>query len=57
MHTGHDDAALERLQSELDMVKISQKYESLPSWIKCNRNLTPDFVAKDPKVFLFKDTN
>ncbi|KAL7641288.1 UNVERIFIED_CONTAM: hypothetical protein RMT77_008426 [Armadillidium vulgare] len=47
--TGHDDAALDRLQTELKMDKISQNYDALPSWIKCSKQLAPDFIAKDPK--------
>lgn len=49
VHTGHDDAALERLQKELDMVKISQDLARVPQWLKVNRGLVPDFVAADPK--------
>lgn len=51
VHTGHDDAALEKLQKKLAplVVKISQDFNRLPSWLDCNRGLIPDFVAADPK--------
>ncbi|RXM99894.1 DNA ligase 3 [Acipenser ruthenus] len=46
---GHDDATLARLQSELDMVKISKEPSKIPGWLKINKNYYPDFVARDPK--------
>ena len=49
-HGGFDEALLEKLQKELDVVKISKDYAKVPSWLKCNRNVVPDFVVKDPKV-------
>lgn len=49
VHTGHDDKTLERLQKELDMVKISGDASKVPSWLKCTKTMIPDFVAKDPK--------
>ncbi|XP_038221753.1 DNA ligase 3 [Zerene cesonia] len=51
VHTGHDDSTLERLQKELApiMVKISQDYNKVPSWLDCNKGMVPDFVAQDPK--------
>ncbi|KPJ02421.1 DNA ligase 3 [Papilio xuthus] len=51
VHTGHDDPTLERLQKELAplMVKISQEYTKLPTWLDCNKGMVPDFIAKDPK--------
>ncbi|XP_046967345.1 DNA ligase 3 [Vanessa cardui] len=51
VHTGHDDNTLERLQKELNplMVKISQEYTKVPSWLDCNKGMVPDFVAVDPK--------
>lgn len=50
VHTGIDDARLEQLQTELDMVKISQDADRVPSWLKCNKPMVPDFVATDPKA-------
>lgn len=50
MHTGIDDARLEQLQTELDMMKISQDADRVPIWLKCNKSMVPDFVAADPKV-------
>ncbi|XP_068246196.1 DNA ligase 3 [Palaemon carinicauda] len=49
VHTGHDDATLARLQNELDMVKISQDADRVPSWLKCTKPMVPDFVCADPK--------
>lgn len=49
VHTGHDDKTLERLQNELDMIKISKDYDKIPKWLECTRTMVPDFVAKDPK--------
>uniref|UniRef100_A0A2P2I0Z2 DNA ligase n=1 Tax=Hirondellea gigas TaxID=1518452 RepID=A0A2P2I0Z2_9CRUS len=49
VHTGHDDAALEKLQKTLEMEKISGDYNRVPAWLNCSRTMTPDFVAKDPK--------
>lgn len=50
VHTGHDDATLERLQTELDMVKISKDPSKVPPWLNCTKTMIPDFVAKDPKA-------
>ena len=51
IHTGHDDATLDRLQDELggNMTKIKQDYNSVPHWMNCFRQMVPDFVVKDPK--------
>ncbi|XP_028136792.1 DNA ligase 3 [Diabrotica virgifera virgifera] len=49
VHTGHDDKTLEKLQNELDMIKISQDQSKLPKWLKCTKTMIPDFVARDPK--------
>ncbi len=51
VHTGVDEATLDRLQGELkpNMVKIKQDFDKVPSWLSCTRQMTPDFVAKDPK--------
>jgi len=50
VHTGHDDATLDRLQTELlpNMDKIKGDYSRVPSWFKVNRGMVPDFVVKDP---------
>nr|XP_024219376.1 DNA ligase 3 [Halyomorpha halys] len=52
VHTGHDDATLERLQTELgeNMIKISKDMNKVPSWLRCTKTMVPDFVAKDPKL-------
>lgn len=49
VHTGHDDKTLEKLQDELDMIKISSDFSKVPPWLKCTRTMVPDFVARDPK--------
>ena len=49
-HGGFDDALLEKLQKQLDMTKISKDYDKVPKWLRCSRNLAPDFVTNDPKV-------
>jgi len=50
VHTGHDDATLDRLQTELmpNMDKIKGDYTKVPAWFKVNRGMVPDFVVKDP---------
>ncbi|QQP49755.1 DNA ligase [Caligus rogercresseyi] len=52
VHGGFDDATLEGLQDKLvpKMRKIKGDYDSLPTWLLCNRGVVPDFVVKDPKV-------
>jgi len=52
VHTGHDDATLERLQGQLQpkMTKISGDYDRVPHWLNVTRQMVPDFIAKDPKV-------
>lgn len=47
---GHDDKTLERLQSELGMIKISKDPSKVPSWLKVNKGLVPDFISSDPKT-------
>nr|BDU62120.1 DNA ligase III [Chionoecetes opilio bacilliform virus]GAV93215.1 hypothetical protein SCV_095 [Chionoecetes opilio bacilliform virus] len=49
VHTGHDNATLEKLQHKLDMVKISKNSRLVPFWLKLNKRTVPDFVATDPK--------
>ncbi|CAN8030804.1 unnamed protein product [Ixodes persulcatus] len=48
VHGGHDDATLERLQTELEMTKISKQADRVPHWLDVQKPLVPDFVAKDP---------
>ncbi|XP_012282561.1 DNA ligase 3 isoform X2 [Orussus abietinus] len=49
VHTGHDDATLKSLQDQLDMVKISKDPNLVPKWLRANKPMVPDFVARDPK--------
>ena len=48
---GHDDATIQRLQTELDMVKISKDRHKVPSWLLVHRSQLPDLVVADPKVW------
>ncbi len=54
VHTGLDDKTLDDMQGRLNpnMTKIKQDYDSVPDWLDCTRQMTPDFVAKDPKKSL-----
>nr|XP_032818001.1 DNA ligase 3 [Petromyzon marinus]XP_032818002.1 DNA ligase 3 [Petromyzon marinus]XP_032818003.1 DNA ligase 3 [Petromyzon marinus] len=47
--SGYDDATLNRLQKELEMVKISKSASKIPDWLKINKTYFPDFVIRDPK--------
>ncbi|KAJ8675320.1 hypothetical protein QAD02_011106, partial [Eretmocerus hayati] len=49
VHTGHDDATLTELQTSLDMVKIGKDPNLVPRWLKADKAMVPDFIAKDPK--------
>ncbi|XP_035214812.1 DNA ligase 3-like isoform X2 [Stegodyphus dumicola] len=46
---GFDDETLERLQTELDMIKISKDPSKVPSWLNVSSSLIPDFVSANPK--------
>ncbi|XP_065679626.1 DNA ligase 3 isoform X2 [Hydra vulgaris] len=47
---GFDDDTIKKLQSSLQMKKISKDPDNVPSWLEVNRSLIPDFVAVDPKT-------
>ncbi|KAM9319500.1 DNA ligase 3 [Gastrophryne carolinensis] len=47
--SGYDDATLQRLQKELDMIKISKDPSRIPAWLKINKNYYPDFIIRDPQ--------
>ncbi|KAL2742350.1 DNA ligase 3 isoform X1 [Vespula maculifrons] len=49
VHSGHDDAMLEALQNKLDMIKIGKDPAKVPKWLRANKPMVPDFVARDPK--------
>ncbi|KAL2713181.1 DNA ligase 3 isoform X1 [Vespula squamosa] len=49
VHSGHDDAMLEALQNKLDMIKIGKDPAKVPQWLRANKPMVPDFVARDPK--------
>lgn len=49
VHTGHDDKTLEKLQTELEMIKISADQTLVPDWLNVTKTMIPDFVAKDPR--------
>lgn len=46
---GFDDQTLEKLQTELKMVKISKDVGKVPSWLNVKKGVIPDFVSADPK--------
>lgn len=50
VHGGHDDATLATLQDQLDMIKIGKDQNLVPAWLKANKPMIPDFIARDPKV-------
>lgn len=50
VHSGHDDATLDKLQKELEMIKIGKDPNLVPNWLKVNKPMVPDFIAADPKV-------
>lgn len=41
---------LEALQNKLDMIKIGKDPAKVPKWLRANKPMVPDFVARDPKV-------
>jgi len=45
---GHDDATIDRLQTELPMKKIEKDFARVPSWLDVHRMHTPDAVIADP---------
>ncbi|XP_071109964.1 DNA ligase 3-like [Haliotis cracherodii] len=47
--SGLDDKMLEKLNKEMDMVKISKNFTKVPMWLNIKKPLTPDFVVTDPK--------
>lgn len=49
VHGGHDDETLDKLQTELAVIKISKDINKVPDWLKCTKTMIPDFIAKDPK--------
>mmetsp|Transcript_8130 Transcript_8130/g.13154 ORF Transcript_8130/g.13154 Transcript_8130/m.13154 type:complete len:760 (+) Transcript_8130:62-2341(+) len=46
---GHDDAMINRLQTELKMKRIDCDYSRVPSWLSVSRSQVPNFVSEDPK--------
>ncbi|XP_041479664.1 DNA ligase 3-like [Lytechinus variegatus] len=46
---GLDDKTMDQVNRDLDMVKISKDSSKVPSWLRVNKTLVPDFVIKDPK--------
>ncbi|XP_059472585.1 DNA ligase 3 [Neocloeon triangulifer] len=49
VHGGFDNKELEKLQTSLEMRKISKQFEKIPSWLHCHRHHAPDFIAVDPE--------
>ena len=46
---GFDDDTLEKLQTEMDMVKISKNINKVPDWLDIKKTVVPDFIVSDPK--------
>lgn len=46
---GFDDKTLDRLQTELDMVKINKDMSKVPSWLNIKKHVVPDFIVADPQ--------
>ncbi|XP_028393630.1 DNA ligase 3-like [Dendronephthya gigantea] len=47
---GHDDKTLEKINKELQVVKISKESSKVPLWLNVHKTLLPDFVVEDPKA-------
>lgn len=46
---GFDDAMLDRLQKDLDVIKIGKDPSKIPGWLKIVKNYYPDFIIRDPE--------
>lgn len=46
---GFDDAMLDRLQKDLDVIKIGKDPSKIPGWLKIVKNYYPDFIIRDPQ--------
>lgn len=46
---GHDDNALDKINKNLKVVKISKDFKKVPKWLSLNRQYAPDLVVEDPK--------
>ena len=46
---GFDDKTLDKLQKSIDMVETKKNSKAIPSWLKVESSLMPDFIVKDPK--------
>lgn len=49
VYGGIDDDTLNKLQKELDVVKIFKDPERVPKWLDIHRSMIPDFVIRNPK--------
>ena len=47
---GLDDKTMDQVNRDLDVVKISKDASKVPTWLRVNKTLIPDFVVRDPKV-------
>ena len=45
---GFDDKTLDRLQTELDMIKINKDMSKVPSWLNIKKHVVPDYIVADP---------
>jgi len=46
---GFDDARLEDLQTEIEMIEIKKNMKDVPDWLVVDKTLVPDFVVKGSK--------
>jgi DNA ligase 3 len=43
---GFDDKTLDKLQKSIDMVETKKNTNMIPSWLKVDSSLLPDFIVK-----------
>jgi len=43
---GFDDKTLDKLQKSIDMVETKKNSNMIPSWLKVDSSLLPDFIVK-----------
>ena len=49
MHSGLDDATIDKLQNELKPLMQKCDGKNLPKWLKCNTSMVPDYIARIPE--------
>lgn len=48
VHTGLDDAELDKYQGLLSPLMIRSDPDNIPKWLNCKKSMMPDMIAKDP---------